>query len=146
MLSLVYNKKIDQMIDLNEDLENPQWQVIKTTQEKVKTHILPLQNFRIKETEKKQYLILKNMEKKVARKIAKGKYKKLALSLTDDPKVEWAADWSDLGCFRLVLKFFEPKITKSKNQDGTVDVMAEVKQGNYNKDMTIPDKVVNINE
>lgn len=146
MISIVEEKKEKEMVNLMPfEYEYPIYQEIKTTKEKVKTFIMPLQNFRIIETEKKQSLTLFKQPNKIASKFPqRKKVKKLALSLTDDPKIEWAGDWSDLGCFRLVLKFFDASIRKKTNRDGTKDIIIEVEKGKYNKDMTIPDKVVQV--
>jgi hypothetical protein len=95
--------------------------------------IIPLQNFEIKEHEKFKEVTFEfpsNLLKKL-----KKKYYYIAISLTDDPRVEHAIDWSDLGCFRMVYKMSNVKIEKNKNK------VRFVTQDYLFKDLTIPDRV-----
>jgi hypothetical protein len=75
-------------------------------------------------------------------------YIKAALSVTDDPRVEWACDWSDLGCFRQVHKFgnvVHPTVTLDKST-GAWELelyipLTESQPTGHTLDLTIPDKV-----
>jgi hypothetical protein len=59
-----------------------------------------------------------------------------AFTVAEDPKIEWAADWSDMGTFRLVHKMKDVTMHFTKQQ-----IVLESKREDYGKDMWIPDKV-----
>ena len=140
LLTLVYNvkerktRKIPGLSGLGWNYEG-----VEETVEKYENFVLPLENFDVIEENTQNLLILKTDEEL---KIPKRKYVKAALSLTNDPKITFAGDWSDLGCFRLVYKIFKPTINVMKNKVIISSVRNEEKK-DYGKDrdLTVPDRV-----
>ena len=98
--------------------------------------IVPLKNFSFLETDDLNTLTVP-VPKEVKAKFKK--YKRVTLSLTNDPRVTWASDWSDLGCFRLVYKLYNAKVEIKGNK---LIVTSPRKEGDpgRDRDLTIPDR------
>jgi len=107
--------------------------------------IIPLCDITIEETEKDMKIILKDVPKD---KVKEFKYCKVclraAISVTTDPRMEHACDWSDLGCYRKVMKFLTPKITSVKTEDEKHQIIFTVEKDKerrtYEVDTTVPDR------
>lgn len=139
LLTLVYNAKEKELKKMSFlGIGGHTYSTVEKTVEKYENFVLPLDNFDVIEENTQNLLVLKTDEEL---KIPKRKYVKAALSLTNDPKVTWAGDWSDLGCFRLVYKLFKPSITVMKNKIIISSPRNEEKK-DYGKDrdLTIPDR------
>lgn len=111
------------------------------TNEVIINHVLPLRDFTIEEKEAFDVITIHDLPKPVLQKIRQSSgYLRGALSVTDDPMVEWAGDWSDLGCFRLVYKFWKPIISVVDTKlTLTIPFLDEGTRGKQ-RDITIPDK------
>lgn len=98
--------------------------------------IVPLTGFTIREDENENELVIK-IPDDIKPKFKK--YKRFAISLTDDPRATWAGDWSDLGCFRLVYKFYDCRVDI---EDGYLYVRNKRKKDDpcRDRDLIIPDK------
>lgn len=115
------------------DLDLPPVDVNKEEHERF---ILPLKCFRLIEGELENEIripITKEVEPKFT------KYKRVTLSLTDDPETTWASDWSHLGCFRLVYKYFQATVEVKGN---VLIVRNKRKKNNpmRDRDLTVPDR------
>lgn len=132
MLSLTYVEENDKA-ELKEGVT-----LAPVTKDNTDTIILPLSNFDVVEHDNRYELHLFTSGKNVVLRddlaIEQG-----ALSLTDDPRIEWASDWSDLGCFRLVYKFVQPQVKRFKTK---VKFIVPKKEGVnlFEQHMTLPDK------
>jgi hypothetical protein len=99
----------------------------------LKTYILPLANFELEFYEDESHLFLpkpKDLD------VKEGVFSFGLVSITDDPRVEWAGDWSDMGNFRLVYKFLNPKVEVTENS-----IKITFKLEEHGKDIWTPDKV-----
>lgn len=95
-----------------------------------KTIVIPLTNFGFIEYEKESTLYIRS-KIKLPKKIDR-----LALTITTDPKIEHAGDWSDLGQFRFVVKILKPKLS----YDGEKTLLT-FKKINFQQDLWMPDRV-----
>jgi hypothetical protein len=102
---------------------------------KPSSFIIPLKNFDVYYYEKHVCIKLP-FSNDLMKKITTEKYMKCAITMTDDPKIEWAADWSDLGTFRLVFKIMQPTIKKKENE-----LQIWFGRDQFQKDLWMPDKV-----
>jgi hypothetical protein len=131
LLSLAYyvkEKKIKTMSSFL-GLGGKSFSEVEEEVEHYENYILPLDNFEMIEEEHIHRLVLKGK----GLKIPKRKYIRATLSLSNDARMTWASDWSDLGCFRLVYKLFFPKIK-------VVGHRLIIESKTRDRDLTIPDR------
>lgn len=102
---------------------------------KINNLVLPLTNYEIVFYEKDQIIKIP-VPSDLLNKFPVGYVKKWAFTQTDDPRIEWAADWSDMGTFRLVHKGVKSNVSKID-----AGIQIRVARKNYGKDMWMPDKV-----
>jgi hypothetical protein len=103
-------------------------------------HIIPLVDFTLVDDGKKTVFTLPEVPKALHHHMfLNGKYDRCAIALTDDPRVEHALDWADLGCFRLTYKMAFPQV-KKKGKGLQIVVKSRPGFSRWNRDITCPDR------
>lgn len=111
----------------------------------IETFIMPLSDMEVIEySDGFLELSFDVLDKKILTAIKSKRYPKVALSVSDDPRVESAIDWGDLGRFRMVYKMVNAFLKKQGNR---ITLRVRVKQKvngvdihGYMQDLWIPDK------
>jgi hypothetical protein len=129
LLSLAYHVKKNTVVPRRTELGEDIMAVKDEKVEEYFNYVLPLDNFDMIEEDKCNRLILKVKDIKLPRK----KLIRATLSLSNDARMTWASDWSDLGCFRLVYKLFDPKLKLEGNK-------LIIEASRRDRDLTIPDR------
>jgi hypothetical protein len=103
-------------------------------------YIIPLVDFSLTDDGKKTVFELPEVPKELhAPQFLNGKYDRCAIALTDDPRVEHALDWGDLGCFRLTYKMAFPQL-KKKGKGLQIIIKSRPGFSRWNRDITVPDR------
>ena len=82
---------------------------------KKSNHLLPLLNFIVKQYDTEYHLIIHGKDL-IPKRFQKYKYHRIILSISNDPRIVHAADWSDLGTFRIRFKLEKPVLKISNNK------------------------------
>ena len=146
LLMFVYDKKEKQFLADPYDIINPSIYTrvipVDSTKEIFLNHFLPLRDFQWIQYEDRLELRIFDLPEDTLKGFdLKKKYKRGALTLTTDPRVESASDWSDLGMFRLLYKFNEPKLSIEEN---TLLITIQLKEGqpSIGKDLFLADREI----
>lgn len=95
-----------------------------------KNIIIPLTNFGFIEYEEYSDFYIKTFIK------LPKKIDRIAISISTDPKLEHAGDWSDLGQFRLVFKILDPIVSYEDNK-----TILKFTKNKFQQDLWMPDRV-----
>lgn len=134
ILSLIVPKESEDLIAPGQR-QDYFWARLKSTDELAINFILKLGRINVRNTNKKIYLTIKDVPQEIRNSLPQIHFKRGVLSITDDPRVEWGGDWSDLGCFRLAFKMVELD-AKIESES----IVLSCQNAAYEKDMVTPDK------
>ena len=89
--------------------------------------VLPLSDMRV-EQHKDKYILTIYGNKLMSKELQQYKYDRALIAMTNDPRMTHAADWSDLGTFKILFKLPSPVLRVNKNSVSFTVDMKNIKE------------------